>query len=155
MHGFGGGYFPPILGTRSRPAGPLPKMTLEENMTVVVQPNVIARDEKPRGAGRRADPRDEDRFRAAAQGAARLLPRMKPVTDRRRRPGGLTVALSLAHQGVPVRVLEAEPALTLDQRAGSFHPPTLEMLAPFGVTEAMHRSASRCRAGRSATAAKA
>jgi Xaa-Pro aminopeptidase len=45
MHGFGGGYFPPILGIRSRPAGPLPKMTLEENMTVVVQPNVIARDE--------------------------------------------------------------------------------------------------------------
>src|SRR5574338_1470390 len=44
MHGFGGGYFPPILGTRSRPAGPLPIMTLEENMTVVVQPNVIARD---------------------------------------------------------------------------------------------------------------
>src|SRR5438270_9364423 len=45
MHGFGGGYFPPVLGTRSRPAGPLPKMTLEENMTVVVQPNVIARDQ--------------------------------------------------------------------------------------------------------------
>lgn len=45
LHGFGGGYFPPILGTRSRPAGPLPKMTLEENMTVVVQPNVIARDQ--------------------------------------------------------------------------------------------------------------
>ena len=44
MHGFGGGYFPPIVGTRSRPAGPLPKMTLEENMTVVVQPNVIAKD---------------------------------------------------------------------------------------------------------------
>jgi Xaa-Pro aminopeptidase len=44
MHGFGGGYFPPVLGTRSRPAGPLPKMTLEENMTVVVQPNVISRD---------------------------------------------------------------------------------------------------------------
>ena len=41
MHGFGGGYFPPIVGTRSRPAGPLPRMTLEENMTVVVQPNVI------------------------------------------------------------------------------------------------------------------
>ena len=40
MHGFGGGYFPPILGSRSRPAGPLPNMTLEENMTVVVQPNV-------------------------------------------------------------------------------------------------------------------
>ena len=48
MHGFGGGYFPPILGTRSRPAGPLPNIALEENMTVVVQPNVIARD-RPAG----------------------------------------------------------------------------------------------------------
>ena len=42
MHGFDGGFFPPILGSRSRPAGPLPEMTLEENMTVVVQPNVIS-----------------------------------------------------------------------------------------------------------------
>ncbi|HEU4352458.1 MAG TPA: M24 family metallopeptidase [Burkholderiales bacterium] len=46
MHGFGGGYLPPILGSRSRPAGPLPAMTLEENMTVVVQPNVVTRDHK-------------------------------------------------------------------------------------------------------------
>jgi len=44
MHGFGGGYFQPILGTKSRPSGPLPDMTLEENMTVVVQPNVTTRD---------------------------------------------------------------------------------------------------------------
>lgn len=54
-------------------------------------------------------------------------------------PVGLATALSLAHQGVPVQVIEAEPALTVDHRAGSFHPPTLEMLAPFGVTEAMQR----------------
>jgi 3-(3-hydroxy-phenyl)propionate hydroxylase len=54
-------------------------------------------------------------------------------------PVGLATALSLAHQGVSVKVIEAEPALTEDQRAGSFHPPTLEMLAPFGVTDAMHR----------------
>ena len=46
MHGFGGGYLPPILGSRSRPAGPLPQMTLEENMTVVVQPNVVTPDHK-------------------------------------------------------------------------------------------------------------
>ena len=46
MHGFGGGYFQPILGSKSRPAGPkLPDMTLEENMTVVVQPNVTTRNE--------------------------------------------------------------------------------------------------------------
>jgi Xaa-Pro aminopeptidase len=44
MHGFGGGYFQPIIGCRSRMAAPLPDMTLEENMTVVVQPNVITRD---------------------------------------------------------------------------------------------------------------
>ena len=54
-------------------------------------------------------------------------------------PVGLATALSLAHQGVSVKVIEAEPALTEDQRAGSFHPPTLEMLAPFGVTDEMHR----------------
>lgn len=54
-------------------------------------------------------------------------------------PVGLATALSLAHQGVSVKVIEAEPGLTEDQRAGSFHPPTLEMLAPYGVTEAMHR----------------
>jgi Xaa-Pro dipeptidase len=46
MHGFGGGYFQPIIGCNSRPAGPLPDMTLEENMTVVVQPNVVTRDHK-------------------------------------------------------------------------------------------------------------
>ena len=45
MHGFGGGYFQPIVGSKSRPAGPLPDMTLEENMTVVVQPNVITPDQ--------------------------------------------------------------------------------------------------------------
>lgn len=41
VHGFGGGYFQPILGSRSRMAGRLPQMTLEENMTVVVQPNPV------------------------------------------------------------------------------------------------------------------
>jgi Xaa-Pro aminopeptidase len=46
VHGFGGGYFPPILGSKSRPASPLPAMTLEENMTIVVQPNVVTRDHK-------------------------------------------------------------------------------------------------------------
>ena len=54
-------------------------------------------------------------------------------------PVGLAAALSLAHQGLSVRVIEAEPGLTEDHRAGSFHPPTLEMLAPFGVTDAMQR----------------
>ena len=40
-------------------------------------------------------------------------------------PVGLATALSLAHQGVSVKVIEAEAGLTEDHRAGSFHPPTL------------------------------
>ena len=64
---------------------------------------------------------------------------MNPILVVGAGPVGLTVALSLAHQGVPVQVIEGEAGLTMDQRAGSFHPPTLEMLAPFGVTEEMHQ----------------
>lgn len=52
LHGFGGGYFQPILGSRSRPAGALPDMVLEENMTVVVQPNVTTTEaDEDRRAG--------------------------------------------------------------------------------------------------------
>ena len=50
-------------------------------------------------------------------------------------PVGLVAALALARQGIPVTVIEAEDALTRDLRAGTFHPPTLEMMAPLGVTE--------------------
>lgn len=52
-------------------------------------------------------------------------------------PVGLLCALELARQGVPVLVIEAEQSTTLDLRAGTFHPPTLEMLEPLGVTDAM------------------
>jgi Xaa-Pro dipeptidase len=44
VHGFGGGYLPPVLGSRSRPAGPVPNMVFEPGMTVVVQPNVTTTD---------------------------------------------------------------------------------------------------------------
>lgn len=52
-------------------------------------------------------------------------------------PVGLTIALGLVRRGIPVIVIEQEPALTIDPRAGTFHPPTLEMLEPYGVTEKM------------------
>jgi 3-(3-hydroxy-phenyl)propionate hydroxylase len=39
-----------------------------------------------------------------------------------------------------VILCEAEPALTVDLRAGSFHPPTLEMMAPYGITQRMHET---------------
>ncbi len=46
LHGYGGGYFPPILGTRSRPGGPVPEEPFEAGMMVVVQPNVVTPDGK-------------------------------------------------------------------------------------------------------------
>ncbi len=46
VHGYGGGYLPPIIGSRRRPAGQMPTFPLQENMCLVVQPNVITRDLK-------------------------------------------------------------------------------------------------------------
>jgi Xaa-Pro dipeptidase len=45
VHGFVGGYFPPVLGTRSRRLAPVPDFTFASGMTVVVQPNVVTPDE--------------------------------------------------------------------------------------------------------------
>lgn len=55
-------------------------------------------------------------------------------------PTGLMCALALRKQGIPVVLFEAESALTHDLRAGSFHPPTLEMMAPYGITDKMHET---------------
>jgi len=46
LHGYGGGYLPPILGCKSRPAGPVPKHPFRAGQTVVIQPNVVTRDGK-------------------------------------------------------------------------------------------------------------
>jgi Xaa-Pro aminopeptidase len=46
LHGYGGGYLPPILGSKSRPAGPVPEAPFRAGQTVVIQPNVVTRDGK-------------------------------------------------------------------------------------------------------------
>jgi len=46
LHGYGGGYLPPILGCTSRPAGPVPHEPFRAGQTVVIQPNVVTRDGK-------------------------------------------------------------------------------------------------------------
>ena len=46
VHGYGGGYFPPVLGSKSRPNEPLPDMALEAGMMLVIQPNVITNDQR-------------------------------------------------------------------------------------------------------------
>jgi Xaa-Pro dipeptidase len=45
VHGFVGGYLPPVLGDKTRMLEQVPDFTLEEGMTVVIQPNVVTRDE--------------------------------------------------------------------------------------------------------------
>jgi Xaa-Pro aminopeptidase len=44
VHGYGGGYLPPIIGSPTRENGPLPDLTLRAGMMLVVQPNVITRE---------------------------------------------------------------------------------------------------------------
>lgn len=44
VHGFGGGYLPPVLGSRSRDHDPGGAADLRAGMTVVVQPNVVTPD---------------------------------------------------------------------------------------------------------------
>lgn len=45
VHGYGGGYLPPVLGSASRAHREIPDLTLEAGMAIVVQPNVITTDE--------------------------------------------------------------------------------------------------------------
>lgn len=46
LHGLGGGYLSPILRTRQTGLAPTPPFVFVENMTVVIQPNVITPDER-------------------------------------------------------------------------------------------------------------
>ena len=46
LHGYGGGYLPPVLGSRSRPSAQIPDAPLRAGMTVVIQPNVVTPDGK-------------------------------------------------------------------------------------------------------------
>ncbi|MEE4205489.1 MAG: NAD(P)/FAD-dependent oxidoreductase [Erythrobacter sp.] len=50
-------------------------------------------------------------------------------------PVGTVAAYCLASQGVDVVLLEEGADCALDLRASTFHPPTLEMLEQFGITE--------------------
>ncbi|MFC4108240.1 FAD-dependent oxidoreductase [Micromonospora zhanjiangensis] len=52
-------------------------------------------------------------------------------------PVGMTAAVALAQQNVPVVLVEAEPVPKTDWRASTFHPPTLELLRELGVVDRM------------------
>jgi Xaa-Pro dipeptidase len=44
LHGYGGGYLPPILGCKSRPAGPVSAEPFRAGQVIVIQPNVVRKD---------------------------------------------------------------------------------------------------------------
>jgi Xaa-Pro aminopeptidase len=46
LHGYGGGYLPPILGSKSRPSAHVPDEPFRAGMVVVIQPNVVTLDGK-------------------------------------------------------------------------------------------------------------
>lgn len=65
LHGFGGGYLPPVLGSRSRDHDPGGAAVIRAGMTVVVQPNVVTPDH-------RAGVQCGELVLVAAQGVQRL-----------------------------------------------------------------------------------
>jgi Xaa-Pro aminopeptidase len=46
LHGYGGGYLPPVLGSKSRPSAHVPDEPFRAGMIVVIQPNVVTPDRK-------------------------------------------------------------------------------------------------------------
>lgn len=61
------------------------------------------------------------------------MPESRPILVAGGGPGGMAVAVALAMRDIPVVVIEREPDFPLDLRAGSFHPPTVEMFDRLGV----------------------
>jgi len=54
-------------------------------------------------------------------------------------PIGFTMAINLARRGIPFTLLEAGDKVFDDPRAGTIHPPTMEMFAGIGVSDEMMR----------------
>ena len=50
-------------------------------------------------------------------------------------PVGLTLAYALRRSGVKVTVIETDTAVSRQLRASTFHPPTLDMLQDWGITD--------------------
>lgn len=61
----------------------------------------------------------------------------RPVVIAGAGPVGMTAAADLVRHGIPVTVLEKSAALSLESRASTFHPPTLDMLDDLGFAKAL------------------
>ena len=72
VHGFVGGYLPPVLGSRSRMLGAVPDFTFAAGMTVVVQPNVVTNTSKSRHGEENAGVQSGELLLVGEHGAERL-----------------------------------------------------------------------------------
>jgi Xaa-Pro aminopeptidase len=75
VHGFVGGYLPPVLGSRSRTLEPPPDMTFRAGMTIVIQPNVVTPDGRAgvqTGELVLVTPEGAERLHRSPEGLARL-----------------------------------------------------------------------------------
>ncbi|MCX7311138.1 MAG: FAD-dependent monooxygenase [Alphaproteobacteria bacterium] len=59
-------------------------------------------------------------------------------------PIGLTAALLLGSKDIRVTVLETDDKISDALRASTWHPPTLDMLAPYGITDRMLAAGLLC-----------
>ena len=59
----------------------------------------------------------------------------RPVVIAGAGPVGMTAAADLVRQGIPVTVLEKSDFLSMESRASTFHPPTLDMLDDLGFAK--------------------
>lgn len=59
----------------------------------------------------------------------------RPVIIAGAGPVGMTAAADLVRQGIPVTVLEKSSALSMESRASTFHPPTLDLLDDLGFAK--------------------
>jgi 3-(3-hydroxy-phenyl)propionate hydroxylase len=73
----------------------------------------------------------------ASPPTVRTTGRRAPVLVVGAGPVGLVAATALAEQGIPVTIIEAERDLPDGLRASTFHPPTLDMLDRFGVSQTL------------------
>ena len=52
-------------------------------------------------------------------------------------PAGLSAAAYLTNRGIPVSIFETESSLPENLRASTFHPPTLDLLEPYGASKSL------------------
>ena len=60
-------------------------------------------------------------------------------------PVGMTAAARLLGSGVPVTVFESGDELSMESRASTFHPSTLDMLEELGAIEGLESQGLRAR----------